>query len=83
MGALSISYTDLAKEYRAIVSDLKRRLALGFGAGGIRPYAGGISVADKEVQREDDDWDKPSFIRGIHDNLGTEDHQPELASWST
>jgi hypothetical protein len=82
VGALSISYTDLAKEYRSITASLRRRLALGIGSGFI-PYAGGISVADKDTQRQDEDWDAPSFSRKLHDNYGTEVTHPELSSWST
>lgn len=82
VGALSISYTDLAKEYRGIVGDLKRRMALGLGLS-FRPYAGGISESDKDANRLDTDYDQPSFRRKLTDHFGTEVTHPELSSWST
>lgn len=32
------------------------------------PYAGGISVSDKQSQQQNSDWVQPSFARGIEDN---------------
>jgi hypothetical protein len=32
------------------------------------PYSGGISVDDKQTQRNDSDWDRPAFERGMHDH---------------
>lgn len=81
VGALSISYTDLAKEYRTIALDLKRRHLMGAGTGGIQPYAGGISVADKDVNAADTDWDKPAFTRKLHDFPHSEVWREELTDW--
>lgn len=81
VGALSISRKtgfEVAKEYRAIVGDLKRRQALNTT---IRPYAGGISVADKDVNAADEDWDKPAFTRKMHDFPHSEVWREELTDW--
>jgi len=46
-------------------------LALGLRARGMNyqvPYAGGISVADKEALEADPDWIRPSILRGLDDN---------------
>lgn len=83
VGSLSISRTansDIAKEYRTIISDLKRRMALGFG-GAIQPYAGGISVADKDSNANDTDWDKPAFVRKGMDYPHSETWREELTDW--
>ncbi len=61
-GAVAKHYFDLAKELEA---GLSRRSG---GAEGI--YAGGISVADKEMEEADPDRVAPAFTRGQFDNHG-------------
>lgn len=81
VGALSISKTgasEIVKEYRGIVGDLRRRMALNTP---FIPYAGGISVADKEINSADTDWDKPAFVRKIHDYPHSEVWREELTDW--
>lgn len=34
----------------------------------VKPYAGGISISDKDSQESDSDWEKPNFNLGMHDN---------------
>lgn len=68
VGALSITYEASAVEYRQLAKDLRlRRIRLG----SFIPYSGGISVSDKQTNQDDTDWDKPSFSRGMDDNIGT------------
>jgi hypothetical protein len=51
--------------YRALGAALRAR-----GAGYQAPYAGGISIADKQAQRDDADWVPPSISRGVGDDPG-------------
>lgn len=81
VGALSLSKTppsEIVKEYRGIVGDLRRRMALNTP---FVPYAGGISVADKDVNNSDTDWDKPAFTRKMHDYPHSEVWREELTDW--
>lgn len=68
IGDLSISYGDKAKNYRGLLGDLRRRATLQL----CTPYAGGISVADKEIDEADSDVVQPFFKRGMHDDTGTD-----------
>ena len=68
IGDLSISYGDTAKNYRSLLGDLRRRATLQL----CTPYAGGISVADKEIDEGDSDVVQPFFKRGMHDDTGTD-----------
>lgn len=38
------------------------------GSGHQIPYAGGISIADKEAQQQDSDWVQPAISRGLDSN---------------
>lgn len=49
--------------YRTLAGTLRAR-----GAGHQLPYAGGISIADKQAQQGDPDWVAPSFARGLDQN---------------
>ena len=68
VGDLSISYGDMAKNYRSLLGDLNQQATLQL----CTPYAGGISVADKEIDEGDSDMVKPFFKRGMHDDTGTD-----------
>lgn len=68
VGDLSISYGDIVKNYRSLLGDIRRRSTLQL----CTPYAGGISVADKEVDEGDSDVVQPFFKRGMHDDTGTD-----------
>ena len=46
--------------------DLSRRLRRK-GISTVAPYAGGISVSDKQTQRDDTDWDQPANRLGMFD----------------
>lgn len=62
-----IDWNARAVQYRTIAADLRKRLAR---AGAI-PYAGGISISDKEAVEADGDRVKPGFTRDLHDFHGT------------
>lgn len=52
-----------ADHYRSLAKSLRLEAAMS-----VTPYSGGISVDDKANQRQDEDWDRPAFERGMHDN---------------
>jgi len=62
IGDLSISYNPAF--YRTLGGQLRAR-----GAGNQVPYAGGISVGDKEAQAEDIASTSPSIVRNLDNNL--------------
>lgn len=72
VGDLSISYGNIANNYRKLLGDLRRRSTLQL----CTPYAGGISISDKQTDEEDSDRVQPSFYKEMHDTNGT---QTELA----
>lgn len=49
--------------------DLAKSLRLQ-GLRSVKPYAGGISVSDKETQRSDSDYDQPAVRLGMFDYEG-------------
>jgi hypothetical protein len=57
----SITYD--VQMYRGLASILRSR-----GAGHQVPFAGGISISDKEVQQQDTDAVQPRLFRGLADN---------------
>lgn len=64
VGELAITY-DVGF-YRSLSANLRAR-----GAGHQVPYAGGISVSDKQGQEADTDATKPSVFRRLNDNPAT------------
>ena len=58
---LVISYS--ASFYRSLAGELRAR-----GSGHQVPYAGGISIADKDALRDDSDWVPPAIPRKLDDN---------------
>lgn len=66
-GASSIDWNERAKQYRQIVEDLQHDLLL---QDGLVPYAGGISVGDKEAVEQDTDRTVPAFTRTLHEYPG-------------
>jgi hypothetical protein len=50
-------YTDLAKTLRIRASK------------GVTPFAGGLSVSDKDARRSDTDWPGTEIEVGLHDNV--------------
>lgn len=68
VGDLSISYSDIVGNYRELLAGLRRRATVQI----CTPYAGGISISDKQTDEADSDRTQPSFYRGMHDEGGTE-----------
>lgn len=59
LGYISIQYSERAELWKEISEDMKEKAAL-YGAS---PYAGGISVSDKETVEDDSDYPDPFFDR--------------------
>jgi hypothetical protein len=63
VGKVKIKYSQKAKQYQQLAD----KLWLNAGVV-VMPYAGGISVADKQAMQEDNGIVQPSFKRGMMDN---------------
>jgi hypothetical protein len=73
VGDLRISYSQRSKQYRDLADFL--------GSDGAPiPYAGGISVSDKQIDEDDTDRVSPAFVKGMHDRDGPRDRDPLLGS---
>lgn len=72
IGDLKISYSQRLKQYQELITQVQLDIAL--NSSSAAPYAGGISISDKETVEEDTDRVEPSIKLGIHDNgdQGTE-----------
>ncbi len=68
VGDLRISYGQTADNFRALATQLENQGAT--SSEGFRPYAGGISISDKQNQDADTDRVVPAFKRGTHDDTG-------------
>ena len=66
VGDLSLWYSEQATEYRTLAKTLRLE-----AASSVTPYSGGISVDDKNTQRDDEDWDRPFAEVGMHDHPNT------------
>lgn len=73
IGDLSISYGEIVSNYRSLLGDLRRKATIAL----CTPYAGGISVSDKEIDEGDSDRVKPAFTIGMHDSEGADDDDAE------
>lgn len=62
-GKLSISMSQASEHYFGLAKRLRMEVALG-----AKPYAGGISVSDKESEESDSDRVAPAFSVGIFDH---------------
>lgn len=65
-GATRAAFSQLAKAYNAKAADFEAKAA---AAGSALPYAGGISVADKQRQEMDPDRVQPQFDLGMDDDF--------------
>jgi hypothetical protein len=66
VGDLSISYSQISSNYQKLLTVLRRRTAVET----LAPYAGGISISDKQANLDDTDLVRPSAYRGMHDHDG-------------
>lgn len=62
-GELKTNYSNRSKQYFALARDLEVR-----GQRGLLPYAGGISVTDKDNVAQDTDRTPPAFNRSQFDD---------------
>lgn len=65
-GSSKSSFSQMAKAYTAKALDFEAKAAMG-GAG--LPYAGGISIADKLQQEQNEDRVNPQFQIGMDDDF--------------
>lgn len=63
VGDLRIETSQKRDQFKKLADELKERGLLRAG----RPYAGGISIADKITVRDDDDRVVPAFRKRMHD----------------
>lgn len=63
VGPLSIKASQKFAQYTSMAKQLGREAAME----GVRPYAGGISVADKQLTEQDLDRIRPAVTRRLHE----------------
>ena len=74
VGVISKQVGDLRLEFGSdsvstILQSKARQVRL-LGVRKVKPYAGGISEADKDAAYRDTDWEQPHFRVGQHDHPG-------------
>jgi len=64
VGDLKVKYGagDIAAQWSSRAAELRRLGAVK----GFKAYSGGISIADKDSQESDSDWDRPGVSLGMH-----------------
>lgn len=72
VGILSSSNSQKTQQFAELAAALRRRAEERAQSAGV-PFAGGISVAVKEVAEENTDRVEPAFTRDLHE----EDDEPE------
>lgn len=65
---------DTRLEYLAARAPMWRARGLGHQ----KPYAGGVSISDKEILETDSDWPLRDFARDLHDHDGADDQGSAL-----
>lgn len=65
VGDLKISYSQMTKHFKELAVFLEESDASLYAP---IPYAGGISISDKETDRSDSDRSSPMFTKGMDDN---------------
>lgn len=68
-GKVRVSHSQKSKQYMEMADKLRRRIAV---EGGVMPFAGGISKAQKKATRQDSDRTHPYFERDQMDFPGTD-----------
>ena len=67
VGDLALWYDSKATDYRTLAKELRVQAGMK-----VTPFSGGISVDDKDNQRDDADWDRPFAEIGMHDDAETD-----------
>lgn len=60
---LDIDLSQVVEQYRELAQEFRRKSLVAS-----TPFAGGISVSDKDSREDDSDRVSPRFKRGLHDN---------------
>ena len=76
VGDLSVSYSQRRDQYQALLGELKTRHAMRSAT----PFAGGISLAQKDSVEDDSDRVPPAFERDQFRIAGTDDSPEENLS---
>lgn len=71
-GQVRINFSQKAKGYRAMLTDLRMRIAID----DMTPICGGISIGDKIATSQDQDRVKPEFTKHMMENQ-------DIAPWVT
>lgn len=77
VGDLKVSQEKKYEHYLELAADLRRRAAMN----DMMPYAGGISIADKQNQELDTDRQSPAFTRNDGRNPQTGVRPPLTGAW--
>lgn len=72
-GGTSVNWGDRAKNYTTLATSLRSRSAR---SSGVLAFAGGISIAAKQVQTDNTDNTVPAFTRGMGDTGTDRTTQP-------
>lgn len=74
VGDLKLRYIKRGEEYTRLADRLRASVSTSGSGGGVSIYAGGISVADKNVDEGNTDRVPPKFTRNLHmnDSLATD-----------
>ena len=72
VGILSSSNSQKTQQFAELATSLRRRAEERAQSAGV-PFAGGISVAGKQANQDNDDLVVPAFTRDLHE----EDGEPE------
>jgi hypothetical protein len=72
VGSVSKSFSQMATAYFKTMEMLRTRI----GLEGARPYAGGISKSDKQINRQNEDLVEPDFKKHQFEN-------EQLAPWTS
>ena len=75
VGDLRISYSQRQKTYFALAEALVQQAMSNSGLAA--PYAGGISVSDKQLVESNTDRVQPSFKKGMHDYYPSAPEDPD------
>jgi hypothetical protein len=81
VGQVKISFSQRAKSYQTTLTILRSRLAME----DCRPYAGGISIADKMIVAMNTDRVRPDFTRHMMENdlIAPWTSQGDYGLWAT
>ncbi|HHH30956.1 MAG TPA: hypothetical protein ENK57_21790 [Polyangiaceae bacterium] len=75
VGDLRIAYSQRARGFYELADRLDSDASRRTNVLRARPYAGGISVSDKEAVEDNSDRVRPSFAKGMHDYLHHNDYR--------